>query len=231
MVCNNMQKNSHTKKRESKADHISKLDLLTYEKDFLSKGKSVAGVDEAGRGPLAGPVVVACVVMPIADKDIIKGVYDSKQLKPTEREILYEKIIKKAIEYNTSIIDNTTIDKINILNATKKGMQDCINSLQCKCDMVLIDAVKLSDTKIHTLPIIKGDTLSYNIAAASIIAKVTRDRIMVEYDALFPQYGFCRHKGYATPEHINALKTYGPCSLHRKSFIKNFFLEQIDLFG
>ena len=138
---------------------------------------------------------------------------------------------KATIEYNTSIIDNTTIDKINILNATKKGMQDCINSLQCKCDMVLIDAVKLSDTKIHTLPIIKGDTLSYNIAAASIIAKVTRDRIMVEYDALFPQYGFCRHKGYATPEHINALKTYGPCSLHRKSFIKNFFLEQIDLFG
>ncbi len=226
-----MQKCAEIKKRESKAEHIAKLNLLAFERDFLSKGKSlIAGMDEAGRGPLAGPVVVACVCMPLSDQDIIKGVYDSKQLSPSLRDSLYQEIIKKAIEYSVSIIDNTTIDQINILNATKKGMKECINAFKSNCDMVLVDAVKLMDTKIDTLPIIKGDALSYSIAAASIIAKVTRDRIMEEYDLVFPQYGFCRHKGYATPEHISALKTYGACPLHRKSFIKNFFLEQTDIF-
>jgi ribonuclease HII len=225
-----MQKCAETKK-QSKLQKIAELDLLTYERNFLSSGKRfIAGMDEAGRGPLAGPVVVACVLMPLEEKDIIKGVYDSKQLTPVLRDTLYEKIIEKAIEYHISIIDNTIIDGINILNATKKGMKECISAFESNCDMVLVDAVKLNDTKIDTLPIIKGDALSYSIAAASIIAKVTRDRIMEEYDLLFPQYGFCRHKGYATPEHINALKTYGACPLHRKSFIKNFFAEQTDIF-
>ncbi len=197
--------------------------MFDYENKFLSKGyKLIAGVDEAGRGPLAGPVVVACAIMPLDKQDIIDGVNDSKKLTPKKRDILYDQIIQKAICYTVSIIDHKTIDKINILEATKQGMCNCINNMKTPPDIALIDAVKVLDVSVPTLPIIHGDALSYNIACASIIAKVTRDRLMLEYDKQYPQYNFKQHKGYGTAEHIRLLKQYGKCPIHRNTFIKHF---------
>lgn len=202
------------------------FDSRKYEKDFLSKGKKfIAGMDEVGRGPLAGPVVVACVVMPLDDDTIIPGITDSKKLTPKKREELFTKIISVAMECIIMTADAKEIDSINILNATKLCMKKCVNALK-NCDIVLVDAVKLTDTKIPTFSIIKGDEKSYCIGAASIVAKVIRDRLMIEQDLIYPQYGFKNNKGYGTPQHIEALKTFGPCVLHRKSFIKNFFCEQ-----
>ena len=181
----------------------------------------IAGIDEAGRGPLAGPVVVAAVIMP---KDsIIEGVNDSKKVSEKKREKLYEQITNEAIAYGIGIIDQKEIDDINILNATKKAVTTAIASLKVKPDLILVDAL----TNINTLgvpykSIIKGDAKEYSIAAASIIAKVTRDRIMREWDEIYPQYGFAKHKGYGTANHIKVIKEIGPCILHRKSFIKNF---------
>lgn len=197
--------------------------LLVYEKRFVSEGKKIiAGMDEVGRGPLAGPVVVACVVMPIEEDKIIQGVTDSKKLSEKRREELYEKIISTATQCVVCQADNVRIDEINILNATKECMKNCIEGLT-DCNMVLVDAVKLTDTKFDTFPIIKGDAKSYCIAAASIVAKVTRDRLMKEYDVVYPRYGFKDNKGYGTAAHIAALKEYGFCEIHRKTFIKNFF--------
>ena len=197
--------------------------MFDYENKFLSKGyKLIAGVDEAGRGPLAGPVVVACVIMPLDKQEIIDGVNDSKKLSPKKRDMLYDQIIQKAVCYTVSIVDHKIIDKINILEATKQGMCNCINTMKIKPDIAFIDAVGNLDVNTEILPIIHGDALSYNIACASIIAKVTRDRLMLEYDKQYPQYNFKQHKGYGTAEHIRLLKQYGKCPIHRDTFIKHF---------
>ena len=196
--------------------------MLEFEKQYLKTGrKYIAGVDEVGRGPLAGPVVVASVIMPLGDEDIIQGVNDSKKVSEKNREILYVKILEKAIAYRIEWADEKIIDDINILEATKRCMQRAIDGLNVAPDAVLIDAVKL-ECKYPVTPIIKGDAKSYSIACASILAKVTRDRYMIEMDGKYPEYGFASNKGYGSAKHIDALKSVGPCPLHRKSFIKNF---------
>ena len=193
--------------------------MLDYEKKYYDEGMIlVAGVDEAGRGPLAGPVCVASVIMP--QDNIIEEINDSKKLSEKKREMLYDKIIETAICYHIELIDNNLIDEINILNATKLGMKKCIEGLEIVPEIAIIDAVKI-DTEIPTDSIIKGDALSYNVASASILAKVTRDRLMVELDERYPEYNFKKHKGYGTKEHIEALRKYGKCDIHRNSFISH----------
>ncbi len=192
--------------------------MLDYEKNFSEN--LIAGIDEAGRGPLAGPVVCACVIMPMGSEDIIEGINDSKQLSEKKREFLYDKIIEKAISYSIIEIDQNTIDEIKIYQATRLGMQKALEGLSVKPQRVLIDAMKI-DTDLPQNNIIKGDTLSYNIAAASILAKVYRDRLMVKYDKIYPQYGFAKHKGYGTKSHYEALLKYGKTEIHRESFLKN----------
>lgn len=193
--------------------------MLDYEKKYV--GKVIAGIDEAGRGPLAGPVVCACVIMPMDEDKIIDGINDSKKLSAKKREELYEKIVNTAVAYSIVEIDEKTIDEINILQATKLGMKKALESLKVKPDIVLIDAVKI-DCSVPQENIIRGDALSYNIAAASILAKVYRDRLMVSLDEKYPEFGFAKHKGYGTKAHIQALKKYGKSEIHRESFIKNF---------
>lgn len=196
--------------------------LKSMEKELYDKGfEYICGIDEAGRGPLAGPVVVAGVIMP---KDsMIEGVNDSKKVSEKKREKLYDVILEEAISYSVSIIGQDVIDEINILNATKQGVTKVVEELDVKPNLILVDALTHINTKgIPYDSIIKGDAKCYNIAAASIIAKVTRDRIMREWDEIYPQYGFINHKGYGTAKHIEALKEYGPCPIHRKTFIKNF---------
>lgn len=198
--------------------------MLEYEKKCLANNlKYIAGVDEVGRGPLAGPVVIACCVMPLGEEDIIQGVNDSKKVSEKNRDILFDKIKEKAIAYSIEMLDEKAIDELNILNATKKCMIKAIESVneKLKLDMVLIDAVKL-DVSVPIEPIIKGDAKSYSIACASILAKVTRDRMMVEYDKIYPGYDFASNKGYGSKKHIDALKNIGPCKIHRQTFIKNF---------
>ena len=200
------------------------MTMLEYEHKALSEGKKyIGGIDEVGRGPLAGPVVVACCVMPLNDEDIIQGVNDSKKVSEKNREILYEKIKEKAIAYQIEMLDEKAIDEMNILEATKACMRKSIEDISQKIDLdlVLIDAVKI-DTKVPIEPIIKGDAKSYSIACASILAKVTRDHMMVEYDKQYPGYDFASNKGYGSAKHIAAIKSIGPCEIHRKSFIKNF---------
>lgn len=195
--------------------------MLEYERQAQTEGaKYIAGIDEAGRGPLAGPMVVAGVIMPLDDDKIIDGVNDSKKLSEKKRNILYDKIIETALDVQVAVVGWEEIDRINILNATKNGMLQCVRGFK-QVDKVLIDAVKL-DSDVPTLAIIHGDALSYSIAAASIVAKVTRDRLMLEYDKQYPQYNFAKHKGYGTAEHIALLKKYGPCPIHRKTFITHF---------
>lgn len=191
--------------------------MLSYEKDF--KENLIAGIDEAGRGPLAGPLVCACVIMP--KTDLIDGIDDSKKLSPKKREELFDKIVQNAIAYSIIEIDEKTIDEINILNATKLGMKKALESLKVKPEIVLTDAVRI-ETEIPQQNIIHGDGLSYNIAAASILAKVYRDRLMQKLSLSYPQYLFAQHKGYGTKQHIENLKKFGPCPHHRKTFIKNF---------
>lgn len=193
--------------------------MLDYERKYA--GKIIAGIDEAGRGPLAGPVVCACVIMPLEGDKIIDGINDSKKLSEKKREELYEKIIENALSYSIIEIDEKTIDKINILNATKLGMKKALENLSIKPDIVLIDAVKI-DATLTQDNIIHGDALSYNIAAASILAKVHRDRLMKKLSEKYPEYNFAKHKGYGTKEHIEALKKYAKCEIHRETFIKNF---------
>ncbi|MBR2496062.1 MAG: ribonuclease HII [Clostridia bacterium] len=193
---------------------------LEIENNCIEKGyKLIAGVDEAGRGPLAGPVVSACVIMPL--DDIIEGVDDSKKLSEKKRDLLFDKIVEKAIAYKISVVSEKVIDEINILNATKMSMKECIEGMEIKPDIVLVDAVKL-EMEVPCVPIIHGDALSYSIAAASILAKVSRDRIMQEYDKVYPQYLFAKHKGYGTKMHIEAIKEHGSCEIHRKTFITRF---------
>lgn len=204
-------------------DIESEKKKLTYEYQLLAEGKRyIAGVDEVGRGPLAGPVVCAAVIMPLDDNDLILGVDDSKKVTEKNRRILSEAIKNKAIAYSICAVNEEVIDEINILNATKRCMKNAIEGLSLKPDCVLIDAVDL-DIDVETRPIIKGDAKSYVIGAASIIAKVYRDALMDEYDERYPVYGFKKNKGYGTKEHINAIRTVGPCPIHRKTFIKNFW--------
>lgn len=196
--------------------------MFDYENECLKNGKKIiAGMDEAGRGPLAGPVCVAIAVMPLEKDKIIEGINDSKKLSEKKRNELFSQIKEKAIAYDIEFIDEETIDTINILNATKLGMMQCINNLAVSPDIVLIDAVKI-DSEIETKSIIKGDALSYSIACASILAKVSRDNLMLELDKKYPEYNFKKHKGYGTKEHIENLKKYGASKIHRKSFIGHF---------
>ncbi len=196
-------------------------DLLRFEREYISRGyKLIAGVDEAGRGPLAGPVACAAVIMPLDKDRIIPGVDDSKKLTEKKRGELYKKIVENALCYNVVFIDHTVIDEINILNAAKRGMKTALETLKIRPDIALIDAVKL-DLDFPSLPIIHGDALSYSIAAASILAKVERDRLMREYDKKYPEYGFSRHKGYATANHRALISKFGKCEIHRESFLKN----------
>lgn len=196
-------------------------ELFHYDRQF--NRKLICGIDEAGRGPLAGPVSVGAVIMPLDDADIIAGINDSKKLSAKKRDELYDIIKNKAVAYSCIMLDNNIIDEINILEATKRAMYNAVESLKIKPELVLIDAVNLNlDTESKA--IIKGDATSYNIAAASIIAKVTRDRLMDEYDAMYPEYNFKSNKGYGTKEHIEAIKKYGPCPIHRKTFINNFYV-------
>jgi len=201
-------------------DYFGESFVFDYENKYKNFGL-VAGIDEAGRGPLAGPVVCACVIMPLEEDKIIEGINDSKKLSAKKREVLYEKIIETAIDYKIIEVDNKTIDDINILQATRLGMKNALNGLKKPPYIVLIDAVKI-DTDIKQENIIKGDSLSYNIAAASILAKVYRDRLMLEFAKKYPEYHFEKHKGYGTKEHIEALKKFGMCEIHRDSFISHF---------
>ena len=197
------------------------LKLKEIEEKLYSEGANyICGIDEAGRGPLAGPVVVASVILP--RETMIEGVNDSKKITENKRERVYEEIIKQAISYGVGIIDENKIDEINILQATKLGLTNSIKELKVTPDIILVDALKGIDTcNIPYQSIIKGDALCYSIAAASIIAKVTRDRIMKGYDKVYPEYGFATHKGYGTAKHIEAIKEYGICPIHRRSFLKN----------
>lgn len=195
--------------------------MLEYERSLQEEGlQLIGGIDEAGRGPLAGPVVVAGVIMPLDEASIIDGVNDSKKLSAKKRDKLYDEILARAINVQIAVADNNTIDEVNILNATKQCMRQCIVGFK-QVDCVLIDAVTLY-VPVRTLSIVHGDALSYSIAAASIVAKVTRDRMMEQFDKEYPQYNFAKHKGYGTAEHIRLLKQYGPCPIHRRSFIGHF---------
>ncbi len=191
--------------------------LYEFEEQAAQEGYEItAGVDEAGRGPLAGPVSVAAVILP-------RGLYlpklnDSKKLSAKVREELYDQIREKALAIGTALVDAKTIDRVNIYQATINGMYEAVFSLHPEPQKVLIDAVPLEGLPMPSLSLVKGDARSASIAAASIIAKVTRDRLMEDYDTEYPQYGFAKHKGYGTAEHIEAIRKYGPCPIHRLSF-------------
>ncbi len=193
--------------------------LKVYEKQYEAFGY-VCGIDEVGRGPLAGPVVAGAVILP---KDCqIYYLNDSKQLSEKKREELYQVITKEAVAYGLGFATPERIDEINILQATYEAMREAISKLSVSPDILLNDAVTIPQVEIKQVPIIKGDAKSVSIAAASIIAKVTRDRLMVQYDSIYPEYGFAANKGYGAAAHIEALKKYGPTPIHRKTFIKNF---------
>ena len=194
--------------------------LWKYEREYASY-TYICGIDEVGRGPLAGPVVAGAVILP-KDCDILY-INDSKKLSEKKREELYEMILEKAISVGIGYASPERIDEINILQATYEAMREAISKLSVAPDILLNDAVTIPKVECKQIPIIKGDAKSISIGAASIIAKVTRDRLMVEYDKVFPEYGFASNKGYGASAHIEALKKYGPTPIHRKSFIKNFF--------
>lgn len=191
--------------------------MLSNELSLYKDGyKLVAGADEAGRGPLAGPVVAAVVILD--HKTLIPGINDSKKLSESRRNLLYEEIIQKSISFGIGIIDHKAIDELNILRASLEAIKKAVYEMPIKPDFLLVDGNYLPDLDLPMKSIISGDSLSLSIASASILAKVTRDRIMSEYDTIYPQYGFKRNKGYPTKEHIYAIQKYGPCEIHRKSF-------------
>jgi len=193
--------------------------MREFENKYSDLG-AVAGIDEAGRGPLAGPVVAAAVILP---KDIfLPFLNDSKKVTEKRRDVLFDQIKQEAIAYGIGIASNALIDEINILQATYEAMREAISKLNKTPDILLVDAVHIPGISIKQVGIVKGDAKSVNIAAASILAKVTRDRLMLEYDKIYPEYGFASNKGYGTAKHIEALKAYGACDIHRRSFIGNF---------
>lgn len=199
------------------------MDNLFYERECNKSGdKIIAGVDEVGRGPLAGPVVCCAVVMDL--DNVIEGVKDSKKLSEKKRETLYDKIIEHALAYCIYEVSQERIDEINILNAVKECMTSAVRGLNIKPDVTLVDGVD-TGLDINAKYLIKGDDKSYSIGCASILAKVYRDRLMVKYAKEFPEYAFEKHKGYGTKAHIDKIKEIGPCRLHRKTFIKNFWAE------
>ena len=216
-----------TKLVASAENKIKKLDeerarieqLKKYEKEY-SAYSYICGIDEVGRGPLAGPVVAGAVILP-KDCDILY-INDSKKLSAKKREELYDEIMEKAVATGIGMASPQRIDEINILQATYEAMREAIGKLSVTPDLLLNDAVTIPAVAIRQVPIIKGDAKSISIGAASIIAKVTRDRLMVEYDRIMPEYHFASNKGYGSAEHIEALKKYGPSPIHRASFIKNF---------
>lgn len=208
------------KKQEKLQKEIARCEeLKKYEKEYESFGY-ICGIDEVGRGPLAGPVVAGAVILP-KDCDILY-INDSKKLSEKKREELYDIIMEKAVAVGIGYASHIRIDEINILQATYEAMREAISKLSVKPDILLNDAVTIPGVDIKQVPIIKGDAKSISIGAASIIAKVTRDRLMVEYDSKYPGYGFASNKGYGSAAHIAALKEIGPCDIHRHSFIKNF---------
>lgn len=192
--------------------------MKTFEKEYASYS-CICGIDEVGRGPLAGPVVAGAVILP-KDCDILY-LNDSKQLSEKKREELYDVIMEKAVSTGLGFVSPERIDEINILQATYEAMREAIAKLSPQPDLLLNDAVTIPKVTIRQVPIIKGDAKSISIAAASIIAKVTRDRLMVQYDSVFPEYGFASNKGYGAAAHIEAIRKYGPTPIHRRSFIKN----------
>ena len=213
-----------TTKEEREAKKALKLaqekerveNMCVYEKEYVAVSY-ICCIDEAGRGPLAGPVVAGAVVLPKGCR--ILYVNDSKKLSEKKREMLYDVILNEAVSVGVGIVSPERIDEINILNATYEAMREAINNLTVKPDILLNDAVTIPDVDIEQVPIIKGDAKSLSIASASIIAKVTRDRLMYHYDELYPKYGFAKHKGYGTKFHTDVLKEIGPCPIHRKTFI------------
>ena len=195
-----------------------------YEEKAWANGySSVCGVDEAGRGPVAGPVCAAAVILPAGI--VIEGLNDSKKLSEKKREKLFDEITENALAWSVSLVDERVIDEINILQATYEAMRQAIEKLNPQPAVLLNDAVRIPQVAIQQVPIIKGDAKSVSIAAASIVAKVTRDRMMEQYEEVFPGYGFARNKGYGSKEHIETLQTMGPTAIHRRSFIGHFVKE------
>lgn len=199
---------------------LARLEAMREYEDTYDACAYICGIDEAGRGPLAGPVVAAAAVLP---KDCqIFYLNDSKKLSEKKRDFLFDEIKEKAVAYGIGIVSPQVIDEINILQATYEAMRQAISQLNVIPEILLNDAVTIPGVDIMQVPIVKGDAKSVSIAAASILAKVTRDRMMMEYDQIYPEYGFAKHKGYGTAAHIATLKEYGPCPIHRRTFIKKF---------
>ena len=209
-----------TLKGERLEKELERLETMrSFEREYEAC-TAICGIDEAGRGPLAGPVAAAAVILP---KDcVILYLNESKKLSPARRDALFDEIMEKAVAYHVGIVSPERIDEINILQATYEAMRKAVAGLSVTPDLLLNDAVTIPEIGIRQVPIVKGDAKSVSIAAASILAKVTRDRMMEEYDAMWPEYGFAKHKGYGTAQHIAALKEYGPCPIHRRSFIGHF---------
>ena len=204
--------------------YLECLDNYRYERDLRNQGYTfIGGVDEVGRGPLAGPVVCAAVILPLEEEKRILGIDDSKKLSKKKRELLAKQIEEVALAYSVSEVDEKTIDEINILQATRLGMKKAVEGLSVSPDFVLTDGNMTLDVSFPQKSIVKGDALVCSIGAASILAKVYRDRLMEEYAKVYPEYGFERNVGYGTAEHIKAIREYGICSIHRKTFVKNFW--------
>lgn len=205
---------------EKLAAERERLARMREYEDTYAAVSAICGIDEAGRGPLAGPVVAGAVILP-KDCEIL-FLNDSKKLSEKRREALFLEIQEKAEAWSVGVVGPEVIDEINILQATYQAMRKVIAGLKVQPELLLNDAVTIPGVEIPQVPIVKGDAKSLSIAAASIMAKVTRDHLMVEYDQIYPQYGFGKHKGYGTAAHIAALKEYGPCPIHRRSFITRF---------
>ena len=213
------QQREQRRQEKLKAERERLEGMRVYERRYRERG-TLCGIDEVGRGPLAGPVVAGAVILP-EDCEILY-LNDSKKLSEKKRELLYDEIMEKAIAVGIGAVSPERIDEINILQATYAAMRIAISRLSVRPDLLLNDAVTIPQVDIPQVPIIKGDAKSVSIAAASIIAKVTRDRMMVQYEDLYPGYEFASNKGYGSARHIAALKEIGPCPIHRRSFIKNF---------
>ena len=211
----------YRKRAKALFQELERLDgMRVFEKKYSSQYLQICGIDEAGRGPLAGPVVAGACILP--GNAQILYLNDSKKLSAKKRELLYDEICEKAVAYSIGIASPQRIDEINILQATYEAMQQAIAGLHVTPDLLLVDAVRIPNVPMKQVGIVQGDARSVSIAAASILAKVTRDRLMLELDSAYPEYGFAKHKGYGSAMHIQAIKEYGPSPIHRKTFIKNF---------